>query len=877
MKFKSRKEARKELRKTKKVKKHEFFLKHKAKVKEEANKTQGKKGNNNKSSNNNNAKVDKQSNVKTNLSSTKKANQSWESNIEKDSKTHKKKFAKNHKSQDKRKQFNTPQDRIEHDRQRERLEREKLNRDIEKARIERLKADNEREEIEIKKLEKQMKMKKGKSKAFVLDGLDYLLDVCDKKISENEFEKALHESDSDMDSDFDTIKVKSTKKLSKKRKLSESETEEGFDFTDNNDNSLDEDENSTNGEQDVYDESLDDCSSDGGDSDEKPIEKKLKNSITVLAKNKNKKVKFENVESGEENLESEFFDDDDDDANDDTENSKNKYEDSEEVKKLWQDIYGRTRDESGNVVNTYVPPHLRKTRGNVDEKKNETLLKLRRQLKGLLNRLAESNMAYISNQVEQLYMGNSRNDMNETIFNLFRDSLFTEILTSERMIIEHAMLVAVLHSNIGSEIGAYFLQHSVTEFKKALEQDYLSVENKDINNILTFIMHLYNFQLFNSKLMYDIISELITNLEEKQIELLLLTFRTVGFNLRKDNPIALKNLILKVQELVNNIKDQDNSSRVKFMLEMLMAIKNNNMSKIPKYNPELVEKLRKSLKVFIRKGNYSTELNISLQELINAEKYGRWWIVGSAWSGAAPSYPNSEKTKEDVMSNSTKFNHKLLDLARKQRMNTDVRRNIFCILMSSEDFLEAFEKLIKLKLKGSVEREIMNVLLHCALQEKDSNPYYMYLANKFCTFDRKYQIMLQCALWDKIKELQNLLPVQLKNLAKFTGNIILEKGLPISILKVIQFSDLDKPTIKFMRQVLLTILSSDDRSAALAVFKRISDSLKLRLFRESLRLFLQHFVLKKMKNLSEKDTVRLTEMVQIVENSLTSFDGGTEF
>lgn len=53
------------------------------------------------------------------------------------------------------------------------------------------------------------------------------------------------------------------------------------------------------------------------------------------------------------------------------------------------------------------------------------------------------------------------------------------------------------------------------------------------------------------------------------------------------------------------------------MLEMLMAIKNNNMSKIPKYNPELVEKLRKSLKVFIRKGNYSTELNISLQELIN--------------------------------------------------------------------------------------------------------------------------------------------------------------------------------------------------------------------------------------------------------------------
>lgn len=38
---------------------------------------------------------------------------------------------------------------------------------------------------------------------------------------------------------------------------------------------------------------------------------------------------------------------------------------------------------------------------------------------------------------------------------------------------------------------------------------------------------------------------------------------------------------------------------------------------------------------------------------------------------------------------------KVLELARKQRMNTDVRRNIFCTIMTSEDFLDAFEKLLK--------------------------------------------------------------------------------------------------------------------------------------------------------------------------------------
>lgn len=53
------------------------------------------------------------------------------------------------------------------------------------------------------------------------------------------------------------------------------------------------------------------------------------------------------------------------------------------------------------------------------------------------------------------------------------------------------------------------------------------------------------------------------------------------------------------------------------MLEMLMAIKNNNVSKIPNYDPETVEKMRKSLKIFIRKGNYNAELNITLSDLLN--------------------------------------------------------------------------------------------------------------------------------------------------------------------------------------------------------------------------------------------------------------------
>lgn len=88
----------------------------------------------------------------------------------------------------------------------------------------------------------------------------------------------------------------------------------------------------------------------------------------------------------------------------------------------------------------------------------------------------------------------------------------------------------------------------------------------------------------------------------------------------------------------------------------------------------------------------------------------------------------------------TMFSQNILDLARKQRMNTDIRRNIFCILMTAEDYLDAFEKLSHLGLTDQQEREIIYVLMDCCLQEKKFNPYYAVLAERFCLCDRKYQV-----------------------------------------------------------------------------------------------------------------------------------------
>lgn len=119
------------------------------------------------------------------------------------------------------------------------------------------------------------------------------------------------------------------------------------------------------------------------------------------------------------------------------------------------------------------------------------------------------------------------------------------------------------------------------------------------------------------------------------------------------------------------------------MLDVLLAIKNNNVNKIPQYDPTLAEHLRKVLKTLFVNGKYVTTLNITLDDLLNVNQRGKWWVVGSAWTGNIKDIggaSSSNSTKKDAQ----KFSEQLLELARKQRMNTDERRNVFCVLMSAE-------------------------------------------------------------------------------------------------------------------------------------------------------------------------------------------------
>uniref|UniRef100_A0A8C3RU56 Nucleolar MIF4G domain-containing protein 1 n=2 Tax=Chelydra serpentina TaxID=8475 RepID=A0A8C3RU56_CHESE len=544
---------------------------------------------------------------------------------------------------------------------------------------------------------------------------------------------------------------------------------------------------------------------------------------------------------------------------------------SREEKVRWGQVLHQIASCFSNTIlhpsHEYVPSPVRRVDETMDDKKKEELGRLKKTVKGLINRLSEPNLASISGQLEELYMTNSRKDMNETLTDVLMNACVTAAVMPVRLMMEHVLLVSILHHTVGIEVGAHFLETVVRKFDEFYRSD---AEGKECDNLFALIGHLYNFHVVHSLLIFDILKTLVSTFTEKDIELILLLLKNVGFSLRKDDALALKDLISEAQNKANAVgKKFQDQSRIRFMLETMLALKNNDMRKIPGYDPEPVEKLRKLQRTLVHNSGAGreTQLRVSLESLLNADQVGRWWIVGSSWSGAPMIDSTSSKTQQKLPVG--KMSSKILELARKQRMNTDIRRNIFCVLMSSEDFLDAFEKLLKLGLKDQQEREIVHVLIDCCLQEKTYNPFYAYLANKFCEYDRRFQMTFQFSIWDKIRDLGNLSTITFSNLVSLLAHLLKTKSLSLSVFKVVEFSELDKPKVHFLRQVLYILLIKTDLEELTSIFGRLTDNPKLGMLREGLKLFLSHFFLKNVQaHKSAEEASLLKDRVELVNRTL---------
>eukprot|EP01041_Mallomonas_annulata_P004653 gene4653-9232_t len=575
-----------------------------------------------------------------------------------------------------------------------------------------------------------------------------------------------------------------------------------------------------------------------------------------------------------------------------------------------EDIYGRVKDSGGK----YVPPNRRLTQtanamamamASTLEDNSEAVRLVRRLMNGQMNRF-ETTLPYttprtttILQTLPRVLSDQTKDNVVRTVKGIFdsnsltiaslvlKDCILaacanqTQIMTT--LIPIYAAIVAALHFAIGIDVGAFIVESLATKLHEAMKErseatqkdvQHELISNKVAGNALLLLVYLYNLRVLHHSLIIDVLNLLVglhgngSRIGEMEAELVVAVVEHCGPQLRCDDPVGLKVIISNVSKQSqiysnNSNEQQDCSSRVRFMLEAFTDLKNNKSRRTQSSNADVVRQLRKwlgSIKSSLGCKNGDLCLRVSLQDLLEAEKRGRWWRAGARWTGRDPANGDSSQTDnaEDgdengndrgggaVNTNVSQEEQQLLLLATKLRMNTSVRRNIFMVVMSSRDVSDAFERLQRLQLKGKQDREIVRVVVECCGQERSYNAFYAELLSLFCNHNRQFKVTIQFVYWDIFTALDSDKAMKradrrIVNQSRLLCHLICNFHVSMSVLKPVDMTNIGGEMVLFLATLFMGIFSfkiSDDEFKK--VLDRVATTSDYAAVRDNILLFLQH-------------------------------------
>ncbi|VAH02844.1 unnamed protein product [Triticum turgidum subsp. durum] len=391
---------------------------------------------------------------------------------------------------------------------------------------------------------------------------------------------------------------------------------------------------------------------------------------------------------------------------------------------------------------------------------------------------------------------------------------------------KYAAVFAAFIAGMTCLVGMDFSAKILSSLAKSFEDEHSKDDGLSVRNLMLLFSYLCIFDVIACDLVYDLLSVLSERLTELDVSTVLTILQCCGMKLRGDDPGAMKDFVLSIQ------------NSMEFMLETICDIKNNK--KRSKEDPSQHTRVKKWLQKL--KSEDILLRGLKWSKLLDPEKKGQWWLSGDVSSTAG----NVEDVAA-VISKEVVEAQKLVQLAAAQRMNTDIRRAIFCIIMSAEDYVDAFDKILRLDLSGKQDREIMRVIVDCCLQEKTFNKYYTVLASKLCSHDKNHKFSLQYCIWDRFKELDEMELSRSMNLAKLVAEMLANFSLSLATLKVVNLANpvemTPKKTMHF-RMMFETLMQKED-SLMWNVFTRIAGNPELELLRDGIVMFVRQHVIAK--------------------------------
>ncbi|KAK6139786.1 hypothetical protein DH2020_026462 [Rehmannia glutinosa] len=546
----------------------------------------------------------------------------------------------------------------------------------------------------------------------------------------------------------------------------------------------------------------------------------------------------------------------------------------------------------------YVAPHLRSRGGNESAEHAQ----LRKRIRGLLNRLSETNVESIAGEISTLYhsvgrsvgsqivseevvascSGGPRGNEHATLLAGYDKQTalrcnFSSMLNANCYCITsvttftaagivlpppglplplYAAVFAAFVAGMACLVGVDLIAKLLARLAKCFEEEYLKEDNLSLRNLTLLFSYLYVFGLCSSELIYDFLIMLGKRLTEVDVSTVLTVLQCCGMKLRGDDPVGMKNFISSVQSRVNELKAPSgdgeshlNNKRMEFMLETICDIKNNKK----KSKEDTVQHSR--IKKWLQKLRVDDILirGLKWSKLLDPSKKGQWWLSGDIASATENIEEVAGTIDKEIPE--TKM---MLQLAASQRMNTDARRAIFAIERScgylwTAAYRRKYLTSITVYLHLNYAAMTKTTSSRCRLEEKVAiknvgPPSIMQTADDIKEFVNNY------CLWDHFKELESMSLLRSMHLSKFTAEMIGSFSLSLAVLKAVELNDvvhLSPKKIMHFRMLFEAIFEFPDK-LVWNIFTRIAVTPEYEYLRSGIEFFISKYVASSQKSLANK-------------------------
>ncbi|KFH42906.1 Suppressor of glycerol defect protein-like protein [Hapsidospora chrysogenum ATCC 11550] len=570
---------------------------------------------------------------------------------------------------------------------------------------------------------------------------------------------------------------------------------------------------------------------------------------------------------------------------------------------------------TGPVVAKYVPPSLRKSSGG----EGEAIVRLRKQVQGLINRLTDANLLSIVQAAEELYQNNARGDVTEVL----TDAILAQVCKPESLPDQFFVLTggfaAAIYKIVGSSFGSHLIRRVVKDFgeeydKASANQSDESAIAKEPSNIITLLSQLYLFEVVGCKIIFDYMEHLLGDLSEINVELLLRICRNGGRLLRRDDPQALKNVSASLNRAVSKAGYANVSARTKFMVDTINDLRNNKArakgldSVVVSEHVVRMKKRLGEIKSQSRRLDGLTPMGVGLDDILKADTRGKWWLVGASVPAKPEQTGRAKQGKGEARdgdgdsendddgggsdADSEDMDFVLPDYPRKARaqgLATPAQIAIFTAVMTAMDFETGYRQYLNLKLRKDDQLEIARVLVQCVGSEAEYNPYYAAVAERACSNNR-VRFAFQARLWQIFRAMGEVLfgedmddmetadsirfkdQQRVRRVAQFYASLIMEGALRISILKPLNPLELEPSTSVFLESLVVSLLQSckshKPEKERARVEKAFGGALDLPELAAGLDWFLQK-KLRKTKLVSSKALKKLDQVKEQAREVLT--------